>query len=155
VNGRRARARRRADRPANPVVEEARRQRDERPGQHKRKLSRLETNPAIVRGVTVALALLAAGGISWAADVPRETIELVAYVVGVLAPVVVGLWTRFAVTPNAKVVTRYSVTDGTVVAGDAAAFPTGEEVDTRATHVSGVPTIETFAVPLDPKLVDG
>lgn len=91
-----------------------------------------KAEPAMVRAITVALALLASLGFSWAADVDPDTIVLLALVLPPLAAVAQGLWTRYAVTANAKVVARVT-TQGQVVAGDAAVIPTGTELGARQT----------------------
>lgn len=59
--------------------------------------------PAVWRGlVTAVFALLAAIGIKVAADVP----DVVFLVVLALLPILQGVWTKGAVTPNAKVVVK-------------------------------------------------
>jgi hypothetical protein len=118
-----------------------------------RPLPAIKANPAIVRGVVVALTLLAALGVSRAANVDPDTIEAIAYVIGVLAPVVATVWTRFAVTPNAKVVTRISPSTGTVVAGEASAFPAGSPVELEPALVDGTRTVAAH-VPVDPALLE-
>lgn len=109
-----------------------------------------EAEPAVVRGIVVGLALLASLGISWAADVDADTITLWALVVGPLIPVAQALWTRYGVTANAKVVARVSTSTGTVVAGDAAAEPTGEQLPV-ASPAAGAPA--GVAVTVRPELV--
>lgn len=95
-----------------------------------------EANPAMVRAVTVAVAFLASLGIGWAANVDGDTIATWAIVAGVVLPILQGLWTRYVVTPNVKVLARVT-TDGRVVAGDAAVEPTGTEVDRVANRLQG------------------
>lgn len=96
------------------------------------KLPKAKTEPAIIRGVVVAaLSVLAALGFDWADDVPKQTVTSVAIVLAFLAPIVTAVWTRFAVTPNAKVIARLSVSKGTAVAGDAATDPAGWELETE------------------------
>lgn len=87
-----------------------------------------QAEPAMVRAVVVALAFLASLGIGWAADVDADTITVWALVLGGALPVLQGLWTRYGVTANAKVLARVT-SDRRVVAGDAAVEPTGTEVD--------------------------
>lgn len=106
-------------------------------------------NPAVVRSVVVAvLGLLATLGVGWAADVPGEVVDALVTLLVVLGPVVAGLWIRFGVTPNAKVVSRVT-TDGNVVAGDASTVVTGGVLTVRDTVVG--PVVEPTHV--DPKLV--
>ena len=62
-----------------------------------------EADPAILRGVTVVVALLASLGVSWAAGVDVETIGLIATALTVLAPLVQAVWTRAAVFSPATV----------------------------------------------------
>lgn len=102
-----------------------------------------EAEPALVRGIAVALALLASLGIGWAADVEADTITVWALAIGPLIPILQALWTRYAVTPNAKVVARVSRSQGTVVAGDAAEVPTGHEL-----HYDPDPMAHPAAVPV-------
>lgn len=96
----------------------------------------LQAEPTLVRAVTVALAFLASLGIGWAADVDADTIATWAIVAGVALPILQGLWTRYVVTPNAKVLARVT-TSGRVIAGDAAVEPTGTEVDQPAVRKQG------------------
>lgn len=87
-----------------------------------------KAEPALVRAVTVALAFLASLGVSWAADVDKGTVTTIAVVLGVLLPILQGLWTRYVVTPKAQVLAQVTAS-GRVIAGDAAVEPTGTEVD--------------------------
>lgn len=115
-------------------------------GRH-RKVGKVEGNPAMIRaGVVSALTLLAALGFRWAADVDRETVAAIVTLLAVGGPLVAGLWTRFAVTPNVKVVSRVT-TEGDVVAGDAALAPTG---DVLVVHESmGGPVVEPVKIRSD------
>ncbi|WP_228941857.1 hypothetical protein [Nocardioides sp. Leaf374] len=90
-------------------------------GGRRKKLTKAQAEPALVRAIAMVLALLASLGLGWAADLDAETVATVVVVVG---PVVQWLWTRYAVTPNAKVIAR-TTTDGQVVAGEAATAPAG------------------------------
>lgn len=97
-----------------------------RPARRRVKLDKAKTEPAVLRGVVVAvLTLLASLGVSWAADVDKETIAAIVTILGVLAPIAATLWTRFAVTPNSKVIARVSQSKDAIVTGDAAALRTG------------------------------
>lgn len=96
-----------------------------------RGVSTLQAEPAMVRAVTVALVLAGSLGFTWAADVNADTVTALAIALGFLVPLVQGVWTRYAVTANAKVVARVSTSTGTVVAGDAAVAPTGTELAVR------------------------
>ncbi len=115
-----------------------------------KRLSARESEPAMIRGVVVAvLGLLTTLGVSWAAELDKDTIGAIVTVLVVLVPLAQALWTRFAVTANRKIVSRVT-SRGTVVAGDAAAAPTGrplEVVDTGATPA-------VAPVRIDPSLVD-
>jgi hypothetical protein len=93
---------------------------------NRRKLPKTATEPALVRGVVVAvLALLSTLGVTWA-DVDKKTLGLIVAVLVAVLHLAQALWTRRAVTPNAKVVARVSPSKEAVVAGEAAAVPTGE-----------------------------
>lgn len=103
----------------------------------------------MIRGVVVAvLSVLAAFGLDVTVDV-----DAAVYVIGLVAPIVVALWTRFVVTPNAKVVSRVSVSGDTVVAGEAAAVPTGEPLPLSPTNVYGARGAEVEPVPVDPAVL--
>lgn len=115
-----------------------------------RKLSTKESEPALVRGVVLAvLGLLATLGVSWAANVDKETLGAIVGFVVVVMPLVQGLWTRFAVTSNKKVVLQVTG-EGAVVAGDAATAPTGAAVPLEHT-VAGAELAGPVRV--DPTLV--
>lgn len=97
--------------------------------------------PAVKRGVIIAvLTLLASLGIGWAADPSAETIGAIATVAGFLVPILQGLWTRFAVTPNAQVLAQVKPS-GEVVAGEAAPVTTGAPVAV---------SVEAVAPPTEP-----
>ncbi len=86
-------------------------------------LPKTATEPAMVRGLVVAvLALLGGIGVTWAADVDKKTIGLIASVITALIPLAQALWTRYAVTPNAVVALRVSLETGHVVPGPAASI---------------------------------
>lgn len=88
----------------------------------RRTIDVVKGNPTVVRGAVVAvLSLLTGLGFTWATDVDPD---VVVGILAVLGPIAATLWSRFAVTPNAKVITRVTTT-GEVVAGDAAVAPTG------------------------------
>lgn len=90
-----------------------------------RSLSTTQADPAMVRAIVVAVfVLLAALGIGWAADPSPELVGALVVLGAPLVALMQGLWTRYAVTANAKVIARVT-TAGDVVAGDAAAQPTG------------------------------
>lgn len=97
---------------------------------HLRALPTIKAEPAMVRAVATVLALLASFGLTWAADVTPEQQALIVAALTILAPLLQGLWTRYAVTANAKVVARVSTSQGAVVAGEAALAPTGSTVYT-------------------------
>jgi hypothetical protein len=125
-----------------------------------RKLSRAQTEPAVVRGLVVAvLTLLSAMGIAAASDPSRETIAALVTVASVVIPLIQALWTRFAVTANDKVIARLSTSTGNVIAGPAAAAPTGSVVRIESLP-TGDPTrgdhgrVEAVAVEVDPTLVE-
>jgi hypothetical protein len=99
-------------------------------GGRRKKLTKSQAEPALVRAIAMVLALLASLGLGWAANLDAETVASVVVVVG---PLVQWLWTRYAVTPNAKVIAR-TTTDGQVVAGEAAVATTGSSIPaTKAT----------------------
>lgn len=107
--------------------------------------------PALVRGVIVAvLGLLATLGVSWAADVSKETIGYLVGVGVVVVPLAQALWTRYGVVAAAKVVARLSTSTGTVVAGEAASAPTGRVLLTAPAAASGA---EAVVVAPDPTLL--
>ena len=63
--------------------------------------------PALIRGAVVSvLSLLAALGVSWAADVDKETIGAIVGVAAVVVPLVQAWWTRRAVTPSRAIPRR-------------------------------------------------
>lgn len=97
------------------------------PASGRSRLARLLTlEPAVVRAVIGGVVLvLAVWGVD-AADLGERVETTVLTALG-LVPVLVGWWTRSAVTPNAKVVEEVQP-DGTVVAGEASPLPTGTEV---------------------------
>lgn len=103
-----------------------------------------EAEPAVVRGIVVAVALLASMGVGWAADVDADTITVWALAAAPLVPILQALWTRYATVPNAKVVARVSKSQGVVVAGDAAVTPTGDELETYA--APGAPAVTQVRV---------
>lgn len=124
-------------------------------------LSAQEAEPTMVRAAVVAvLGLLATVGVSWAAELDKDTIGAIVGVVLVVVPLVQGWWTRRAVTANRKVALRVT-TSGAVVAGDASTLPTGLEVETpiRDGYVELAPGIAAggpapvATVPIDPALV--
>lgn len=113
-----------------------------------KKLSKTQSEPALVRGAVVAvLALLGSLGFGWATHVDATLVTGLVVAAIALAQ---ALWTKFAVTANAKVVTRVT-TDGQVVAGDAAVAPTGTPVSTQATN-RAYPVVAPVAV--KPELVE-
>lgn len=113
-------------------------------------LSKTKTEPALYRGVVVAvLTLLASLGVSWAADPDRETIAALVALAAVTVPLLQAVWTRYAVTPVAKVVARVSTSTGRVVAGEAATIQTGATVPVTV-EPSG--TLSAVA-PVDPALL--
>lgn len=120
-----------------------------------------KAEPALVRGVVMALAFLASLGASWAADVDGQTITMLALGLGLLLPILQGLWTRYVVTPKAQVLAQVTAT-GRVVAGDAAVEPTGTEVDQPMVRHQGTsehptsysgPTPTIAAVAVKPRLL--
>lgn len=97
------------------------------PGRRKR-LTRTQTEPALVRaGIVSVLGLLAGLGVGWAADVNDATIGHLALAWIVLAPLVQGWWTRHGVTA-ARAVLAWVTTRGQVVAGDASERETGTQL---------------------------
>lgn len=95
----------------------------------RRRISKVEGNPTIVRGVVVAVLTLLGGlGFTWAADVDEKTIGLLVTVIAALVPIVQAMWTRLAVTPDVKVISRVTTT-GEVVTGPAADLPVGTLLD--------------------------
>lgn len=114
-----------------------------------KKLPATKTEPTLIRGAVVAvLSLLAALGVGWAADVSKDTIASIVVVASVLIPLVQAVWTRYAVTANAKVLARVSTSSGQVVAGDASTTVTGEAL--RVHGVGGPPLV---TAPVDPELL--
>lgn len=103
------------------------------------------TEPALVRGLTVALAMLASVGVGWAADVPAEDIALWASALAVIIPVVQALWTRYGVTPRKLVVAQVDRDGVHVIAGDAAVATTGETVATLDPHIGEAPVPSMLA----------
>lgn len=98
--------------------------------QHLKKLPKTATEPALIRGFIVAvLSLLTTLGVSWAADVDKETIGTLVAIAVFVIPILQALWTRYAVTANSKVVARVSVSQDAVVAGDAAEVATGQVLE--------------------------
>ena len=76
----------------------------------KKKRDLTKTEPALVRGFVVSvLSLLAALGVSWAADVDKETIGAIVGVAAVVVPLVQAWWTRRAVTPAEKAILRRAI----------------------------------------------
>lgn len=124
-------------------------------GRHRRRredrtISPVEGNPSVIRSAVVAvLTLLAALGVTWAGDVDEATVSAVVTLLAVLAPLAAGLWVRFGVTPNAKVVSRVT-TAGDVVAGDAAVAETGTPLPV---HVGGNGTPVVLATSVRGELV--
>ena len=104
------------------------------------------TEPALVRGLTVALAMLASVGVGWAADVPNEDIALWASVLVVVIPIAQALWTRYVVTPRRLVVAQVTPDGAHVIAGDASSVPTGKPVALLDEDDPGVAT--TAVVPV-------
>lgn len=125
-------------------------------------LRKSQTEPSMIRaGVVAVLGLLASLGFSWAAHVDKGTLTAIVAVITVLLPLLQGAWTRFAVTANAKVVSRVT-TDGHVVAGEAALAPTGSRLPamypttTTTTYGSAViPMLPTVTAQVNPGLVAG
>jgi ABC-type molybdate transport system permease subunit len=114
-------------------------------------LSRLRTEPALVRSVVVAVVVLAGAlGVSAVADVDDDTIDAIVTLIAVVGPVVAGLWTRFGVTPNGVVVAQVDSSSGTVVAGDAAAIATGSVIATRP-NLAGTAAQLDEAIVVSPK----
>jgi hypothetical protein len=105
------------------------------------------------------LSLLASAGVAWAAEPSKETIAALVTVAAVVIPLIQALWTRFAVTANPKVIARLSTSTGNVIAGPAAAAPTGSVVRIESLPTSD-PTrgengrVEAIAVEVDPDLVE-
>lgn len=115
----------------------------------------------MLRGVVVAvLGLLATLGVSWAAELDKETIGAIVTVLVFVVPLVQAWWTRRAVTSNRKIVSRVT-TAGEVVAGDASVLPTGTQLETPvregwADVAPGVAVGGAFpvaAAPVDPQLI--
>ena len=70
----------------------------------KRKKPITKTEPALIRGAVVGvLSLLAALGVSWAADVDKETIGAIVAIAAVAIPLAQAWWTRRAVVPAEQV----------------------------------------------------
>lgn len=115
----------------------------------KSKLPATKTEPALVRGVVIAvLSLLATLGVGWAADVSKDTIASIVLVASVLIPLIQAAWTRYAVTANAKVLARVATSSGQVVAGDASTVVTGEVLRVHDEVGASVVT-----APVDPGLL--
>lgn len=109
-------------------------------------LPHTKTEPAVTRGAVVAaLTLLSGLGVTWAGDLDRDQIAALAVVGSILVPLLQGLWTRFAVTANAKVIARVT-TGGGVVAGDAAVSPTGSALPTNRRGASPLPTLDPVVI---------
>lgn len=121
-------------------------------------LRKTQTEPSMIRAAVVAvLGLLASLGFSWAAHVDKGTLTAIVTVITVLLPIVQGIWTRYAVTANAKVVARVT-TDGHVVAGEAALAPTGSRIPAMYPTTAGaqmVPMLPTVTTQVHPDLVAG
>jgi len=98
------------------------------PAEGKSFLSRLAAlEPAMLRGVIVAVVgLLAVWGVN-AADVGAQLEQTVEILFGTLLPLVTALVIRASVTPNAKVVQEVK-SDGTLIAGPASPLPTGATI---------------------------
>lgn len=108
-------------------------------------------NPVAVRAAAVAAVTSVVHVAVVTGLVPAEVEDPIAAAVDSLGLLVLVLWARAGVTPNAKVITRVT-TDGAVVTGDAAAIATGTPVDTGLYSVAGAPTVEPVVV--NPDLVD-
>lgn len=94
-------------------------------------LSFRKANPALVRGLVVAvIGLLASFGLVRADVLDEAQLGYVVMIGTVVLPILQGLWTRYGVTPNAKVVAQVTAA-GDVVAGDAAAITTGSVIATE------------------------
>lgn len=120
----------------------------------RKKLTRAQTEPALVRaGIVSMLGLLAGLGVGWAADVDDATIGRLALAWIVLAPLVQGWWTRHGVTA-ARAVLAWVTTRGEVVAGEAALAPTGTEVRVAPANPATERPAVTAQIRIQPGLVE-
>jgi len=111
------------------------------------KLSLADRNPVVVRGAITAAATAIVHVLVVLALVPARVEDPISTAVDAIGLVVLLLWARAGVTPNAKVITRVT-TSGRVVAGDAAVRPAGQPVAV----VPGV-VARTEPVAVKPELV--
>lgn len=114
-----------------------------RVGKRRRAEPKSKPQPALIRGVIVAvLGLLASLGVGWAADVDRETIAATAVLLSTLLPLAQAWWTRRAVVPRESTL-AYMTAEGTPVAGAAARERTGAPLpatyDGNAYVITAVP----------------
>lgn len=119
------------------------------PRNRKDRLPVRKTEPALVRGAVVAvLALLASLGVTWAANVSKDTLETIVVVAVVVIPLAQAAWTRYGVVARGLVLARLSASQGTVVAGEAATARTDTPLPARL----GQGPDAVLEVQLDPSL---
>ena len=114
------------------------------------KLSLADRNPVVVRGAITAAATAIVHVLVVLALVPARVEDPISTAVDAIGLVVLLLWARAGVTPNAKVIARVT-TRGDVVPGAASGLPAGAGVGVRSTE-TGDPILSRVHV--DPTLVD-
>lgn len=111
-----------------------------------------KTEPLAVRAaVTAAVTAVVHVAVLLGLPLTPETETGIGSAVDAVGLLVLILWARAGVTANAKVVARVSTSTGQLVAGDAAAFETGEILDLEPAGVDGRPTV-AVSVPVDRKV---
>lgn len=123
-------------------------------GTHRRKLTQAERNPVAIRAAVTALATAVVHVTAVYGLVDPDQEAAIGGAIDAAGLVVLVLWARTGVTPNAKVITRVT-TGGAVVAGDAAEVATGTPIavtENLADNRNPSPTTERVAV--RPELVD-
>lgn len=87
--------------------------------------------PAVWKGIITAVVSAA---LIWGVDLTEwgDKLQQTADVIGVLLPLIAGLWIRQSVTPNAKVAVTVAPGKPETVAGPALPVPDGTPVDVYA-----------------------
>lgn len=112
--------------------------------QHRKHLPPARTEPAMIRGVIMAI-IAALGAFGVTVHVTGAQVTALTVLIAAAIPLIQAIWTRVAVTANAKVIARVT-THGAVVAGDAAVSPTGSELPTSDRGDGIVPTLNPVRI---------
>lgn len=112
-------------------------------------LTPAQRNPVAIRAAIVALVVAVVHVLVVFGLLDNDQGDAIGGVIDTAGLVILVLWARAGVTPNAKVVARVN-TKGKVVAGDAAETSTGVEVPVA--HLPSGPAV-VEPIPVDPDLV--